>query len=191
MTFHYANPGNGELLAVFGDETPAESELYKTVTINQDKVSTVDYFSKAGQKLATCISANLDQQSLETLGSEETRTVEDALEGEVQLTWNSHSTSKGLMFTDPTDVTFDYELLINEMQHNCIDFCTTCDYEVEINIRNVEGIYETVTETISVPAAACGSTAGNTTKTFSIELMPGSYSIEWCVKTGSRQRREC
>lgn len=185
MTFHYANPGNGELLAVFGDETPAESELYKTVTINQDKVSTVDYFSKSGQKLATCISANSDQQLLETLDSEETRTVQDALEGEVQLTWNTHSTSKVLMFTDPTNVTFNYELLIDEMQHDCIDFCTTCDYEVEINIRNVEGIYPTVTPTISIPAADCGSATGNRDTTFSQNLMPGSYVIEKRVTTAN------
>ncbi|MEO6302810.1 MAG: hypothetical protein ABIP51_06535 [Bacteroidia bacterium] len=51
----YGTPSEDELIRIFGDEAPLANSVIKTITIDQNNVSSVSYTSKEGKTIATAL----------------------------------------------------------------------------------------------------------------------------------------
>lgn len=137
----YAQSTDHELVRVFGNEAPAADAVYKKITVDPNQVMSVEYIDKAGRTLATCLSDATEHLALEKSGQgsadfsppnyvEVTRSGAYSFHGSAPITVaEAQLTLKLLEFNlQPGEVS---TCLLNTW-----NICTTCDYDVFIEIVN-------------------------------------------------------
>lgn len=203
---YYSTSAESELVRLFGKEAPDARSVLKTITKDQNGIASITYTSKEGKVIATCLSFT-DGGNLLSLENEpaNNQVVEDKLvNGEKNF--NVMTANRRLAFDVPTPLTgLSYTLncgaadIIKEFP--CFSGKAMCDFEVQISIRKVDGVWDSVPPTIppTTPPAVSPWTAvvnpGSTdiltimasqpvsctnriTRFASIMLPAGSYIIE-------------
>lgn len=104
----YTAPMEGEILRLFGMETPQLRNVRKVVTIDPNDVVSVSYINKAGQVIATgLLPGGSTNQTALAAGS---ATFTDRVSGGTRIGSNVFSATKLLSFTQTTTVTVDYDI---------------------------------------------------------------------------------
>ncbi len=135
---YYSAVSDSELLAVFGNETPADTNIYKITRVDPNEMPSIEYKSVGGQTLATCLINTGDHPLLQDI-SENRDTIYKEIKGQVEKEPGVFVKEQVINFSDPTvQINIDYNLTKDDFDANCIDYCNTCDYHVELYIIREE-----------------------------------------------------
>lgn len=151
----YSRASDRELIWLFGDEAPAGVTVRKVTTIDENGVATVSYIDKAGKTIATALSASenaLLSRLDDTYNESDPEDIQEATDksfasSEViqEITQYDYeepggvSASYPLSFDVDTYVDLRYSITPGTFGLDCADFCVTCDYVVEVSVRDVDG----------------------------------------------------
>ena len=135
----YSSVSDAELVSVFGDEATINKSVYKTISVDQNKVSTITYKSKSGEVLATCLNytqgdtllQNLPLSGIDTKDTGITKTITEIVTDDVRYSDNCFILSKNLTLTEEyTNVNMFYTIIPDVLQKDtCLSVCETCDYK--------------------------------------------------------------
>ncbi len=175
---YFVNPSQDELRWVFADEAPSPETVYKTITIDPNQVTTVEYTSKTGQRLATCLSKNPGlNPSLDTIPSPPGSTVNDTVSVYDVMGENCIYSTKSLAFAEPTTIVVNYYLNWNYADSYCLPYCPSCDYTLEVHVRHLDDPTQSSVNTYYIPPVSCGGQQ-DIFITDTIPLPPGDYLVE-------------
>lgn len=195
----YGGVANVELVRVFGDEAPADTSVYKVINIDANKTTSVNYISKEGQTIATCLSKP-SSTLLEplTLPAGLPFDVMDTLKASTPFGENGITSTKTVVLTEPSNsITYYYTITPAVLSALCNGQCKTCDYKIYFLLHNVSDpdatiVYDGVltsfpiVEPLTIPSDVCSAAIPNpqTPIVFS-GLGPGTYMVERRVLTGN------
>ncbi len=186
---YYSGVSSMELVDIFGDEAPADTSVYKVLSLSPNKVTNVQYYSKEGQVIATCLQAEMLDTLLMGLDYERGATggllIRDTIAGRRRTGVYEFNSSKRLSFTQPTTVELNYEILPDVLEESgCANLCKTCDYEVTLIVHDVEKPENTVSYPISIPQASCTGVE-KVQRQYTLTLAPGTYVFERRMRTNN------
>lgn len=180
-----------EVITVFGDEAPGETDVIKSVTTDANNQSSISYISKEGQTIATCLSgpppANLD--ALESLPATPMM-IDYYIDNNSPYGSHGLIAQKSIVLTENTNVQITYNITPNAFTDNCLSFCATCDYSINIKIINNDDpdaapLYN-YTKIIN-PTSGTSGCAGTPLTDFStpvnVNLDAGSYTIQRTIES--------
>ncbi|PCH92737.1 MAG: hypothetical protein COB85_07810, partial [Bacteroidetes bacterium] len=176
--FYYANPSDSEIIKIFGDEADSSSSVVKIINIDPNKVARVQYVSKSGQVLATCLASNEASVLLDTLSSQQREIVTDILTANMKYGDNGIQSSKPLSFVEATTLNITYEINLDELTESCTDFCKTCDYTIYIYVHHIDDPDNSTVDTLIISASDCDGGISDTSLSLSYDLEPGAYLVE-------------
>lgn len=135
----YAAATNDELIRIFGDEAPDSTTVYKVITSDPNKISSVQYVSQTGQVLATCLSGSSNSMTtLLDVGNEIPAgfPVKDYFPaGVVDKEGMVSTSSRTVLVEQETVVTLDYKIKPKTFNISCLtDICQECDYRIELAV---------------------------------------------------------
>ncbi len=136
---YYSSVNDSELMKVFGNETPSDSlGVYKIVKVDPNEVPTVEYKTNDGKTIATCMVNTGDHPLLDDI-SESNNTITKLIKGNRKADSYTLVKEQVLTFTDPTiQLDVDYILHKDEFEANCINYCSTCDYIIDLYVIREE-----------------------------------------------------
>jgi RHS repeat-associated protein len=183
---YYSGVSAAELVRVFGKEAPEARSAHKVISLDANGTGSVNYIAKDGKTIATALVSGANGAGLEGLSSEvgsSTKVVDLVIESSPYNGIGSIST-KPLYLSSPTSLRIQYKLTAQAVSALCgsSQYCASCDYFVEILVRNQETDAVVSRITRSVPAgSAC--TAAPVVEGFPIDestttLAPGNYVVE-------------
>ncbi len=169
----YGTAPDPELIAMFGDEAPDAKSVQKIFTVDPNKVISVQYISKEGNTLATCL--------VKTAGAGASADLLDDLEQEQayeevvrDTVWNEPR-QRRLVLPVATSVTLRYSITPNEIQAACGTYCSTCDYKVEFYIHDLQNPENTKSASINIDPRACGED----------NYWPQTWTDTWALPAGT------
>ena len=186
---YYASASDKELIRLFGDEAPADSNVYKMLVTDPNKVTTVQWIAE-GRVIATAYQTDMGDTIMVPLShSSEPRlagTILDTLRGNRSRGRNGSSAYKRYAFTEPTDVTVRYVLNPDTLRAygDCFDTCATCDYRVRLYIHHLDEADSTEVIEYNLGADPCGTGSAIDT-TMTLTLGPGTFAIERRLQTNT------
>lgn len=178
---YYSETTPEELIKVFGSEAPNEIKVTKIITLDPNKTVNIQYVNQNGKTIATCL-AEGENNLLSSLDEPKSPIIEKkrlTISAGEDFSNDELVSTMELTFTQPTAVTFSYEINPKSISESCSGFCETCDYQVYFDIKNVD---EETTPSIPTnyldvqPQSSC-STVQLTTNEQTITLLPGMYRI--------------
>lgn len=138
-----------ELIWLFGDEAPDHRTVRKVITIDENEVASISYLDKAGQTIATALSAGMGENpilsalpSMQGLPNYDPHSPPQLISQEI--TANDQVTEYGvkagyrLVLDAETQVQLQYSLTPDKVESSCGEFCAQCDYVVEFVIFDLE-----------------------------------------------------
>lgn len=140
ITTLFGSSSQDEIDRIFGREGPLGNTVYKVVTIDPNKVSSVSYMAKAGQVLATALIDAGNPANLDDVGNEPSPpfTVTNVFDDGTMVPGENYSKTSKTLTVDAanTIVTLDYTISPGSFALVCeSDICWTCDYKVVFSIR--------------------------------------------------------
>ncbi|MEL6141663.1 MAG: hypothetical protein AAFU67_08595, partial [Bacteroidota bacterium] len=141
----YGGVADAELIRIFGDEAPSGESVHKIINIDANNVASVDYRSKAGQTLATCLSVNGVNPLMDGLPSkaEAGFSVVDTLTGDLAYGDYGSQTTTTIAVTEPTTIELHYEITAATVEDLCQNYCATCDYSIQFLVQDATGEQQT------------------------------------------------
>lgn len=183
----YSSVADKELVRIFGDEAPADSSVYKEITLDANNTATIAYISKEGQTIATCMSKP-GSGLVDALSSQLPAgfTVQDEIKGNTQYGENCFTASKTVTFTALTALVLNYNINPATYQDECSNICQTCDYKVSFYVRDVETGILKYSNTVTINPSTCTAAPGITTvPPVTVSLEAGDYVIERRVEAAN------
>jgi RHS repeat-associated protein len=175
---YYSSVADNELIKMFGDEAPADTSVFKIITMDPNKTVNVTYVASSGDTLATCLAAS-NNNALDPLAARtgSITSLSDTLSANVSCGENCWEAQKQLVFIQPTSLTLTYSIHPGEISESCQQICRTCDYKVYfiINRLDEQDTSFPKKDSLLVPGTACPAMPGTWTMTHLLE--PGSYRI--------------
>ncbi len=145
---YYGSVSQTELVRLFGDEAPRADAVHKMITVDENKVATVQYINNHGKPIASGMIAGANDLLTEIEGYYEVSlpnphglknvVVNEAVPGRMMLGDDDMGKGTRLVFMKPTEVTMSYTLTVNSFQPPCGSGCWPCDLEVEFVINRVD-----------------------------------------------------
>ena len=181
-TIYYASASDQELIRLFGDEAPADTNVYKMLVTGPNKVTSVSWIAE-GQVIATALERTMGDDLMVELTHPSqpvlTGQIVDTLRGYRSTGRLGSSSRKRYAFTDSTDILLHYSLNPDSIRASgdCVDTCATCDYQVRIYVHDLEQRDSTDILEYNLGADPCG-TGESIDTTFTLSLGPGTYIIE-------------
>ncbi len=194
---YYASASDQELLRLFGDEAPADSNVYKVMVTDPNKVTSVSWVH-GGRTIATALQvAQGDTLLLGLDDSTEARlsgTIIDTLGANRRSGRSSLSASKRYAFADSTEVTITYRFTPDTITASalCVDTCATCDYLLRLYAHPIDsdsisasrgGNLGSLLLEYRLGADPCGQGATIDT-TLTLTFPPGTYIVERRLEVG-------
>ena len=172
----YGGVSDMELIRIFGDEAPSAEGVHKVITVDPNAIASINYISKEGQTIATCLSV-CDSALQDTLTSQASARFDviDTVKGNTAFGEYGIVSSKPLVLATPTDVDFYYSISANSISDICTGLCNTCDYTIELMIKADDTTYAAGK---LLASHLCGGSAPSWDTTFSKTLPAGSYIIQ-------------
>ncbi|HHZ81145.1 MAG TPA: hypothetical protein EYN64_00245, partial [Flavobacteriales bacterium] len=134
-----------ELIKVFGDEAPADGQVWKTITRDENGLVSLQYLNAKGQKLATCLSHSQSSDSLvNSTYQENNRGFTIPVNGSIDVTGMRFSGTTSFELLEPgSSITLSQYRLSKQAFHwGCdqagMQYCSTCEYSVSVELRGVD-----------------------------------------------------
>ncbi len=173
---YFQSATNAELIQMFGAEAPVDSSVYKIISVDANKTTTVTYQTIDGKILATCLSGT-SGSPLQAL-TYSAQTISDTITGFNNNGCAEHSL---LIQSGSVSLPLTYTITPAEIEEACgSGYCSTCDYNIEIYVKNVETGTMTLDTVYLLESAACGSSGWSYTNS-GIHLDAGSFVIGRCI----------
>lgn len=179
----YASVTDAELITIFGNEAPSDTSVTKTITTDQNGVVSVAYALKDGKTIATClVNDGITNAPLVAIPNTYKGDINDVVAIDtIQrgiLNGSMIEVQQEFILVKATNVTFEYDLVPSLFQTVCMNMCQTCDYAIEITVRNVATQAIAFSHTSTVAAGECpvGEKGNHPTPTTS-ELPAGKYVV--------------
>ncbi|MEP7219435.1 MAG: hypothetical protein ABI876_10990, partial [Bacteroidota bacterium] len=186
---YYSSVSTKELVSLFGDEAPADTSVYKVLTVDPNKVTSVAYMSKEGQIIATALQRPQEDTLLERL-DESVRingTVSDTVTANRISSPFSFFSDKRLSFTQDTTLILRYQLgSVRSVRDSIcgIASCKSCDYHIRLIVHNVDMPDSSKEILFTLVATECGEGHAIDTSV-TIRVTAGTYIIERHVETNT------
>lgn len=187
---------DAELVQLFGREAPDKGSVYKTITTDQNDITTVAIINKSGQTIATMIVDKDEVTNLQPLDSEigQPLSFVEVLDENVPYGENGFQASYPLVLSAETDITVEQELTPTIIESLCGEYCTTCGYKVTVSLTYM-GVdppagftNQTLTSTITAgqtikASGSCTSALEEMTIPVFQDVPAGSYLLERIIET--------
>jgi len=163
MTYHYGSVSESELRRLFGSNIGNTKHYKKTLTFDANGQGSLTYINQAGQTVATTL-AGLKPDNVHELSSTASTTTTKNLmaSNQIDRVQDESYVGYGLLNVIRNNLfSFYYELTgtyISTVLNN-VPICKDCQYELEITVRDPDGLYilpdnppvggQQVTETIN------------------------------------------
>lgn len=183
-----------EIITVLGDEAPDATDVIKSVTTDANNQSSISYISKEGQTIATCLSgpppSNLD--ALESLPTTPL-TIDYYIDNNAPYGSNGLIAQKSIVLTENTNIKISYNITPNAFTDNCLSFCATCDYSVNIKIIDNDNPdaaplynYTKIINPTSGVTGCAGTPLTDFSTPYSMNLDAGSYTIQRTIESNQK-----
>jgi RHS repeat-associated protein len=185
----YAGVSDTELIRIFGDEAPTGESCQKIVSIDNNGTASVTYIGKDGKTIATCLARNgvndYQDPNSPMVGLESQSTanfnVTQYLTGDTPYGDYGSESSTVVALAEQTSITINYEITPSMVTDFCTNYCSTCDYYIQILVQNITSPHNIVTidpdpEYFLIPMSCENPTSWNHQWTTPV-LEPGSYKI--------------
>ncbi|HBS86935.1 MAG: hypothetical protein A2W91_12965 [Bacteroidetes bacterium GWF2_38_335] len=179
---YYAVATDPELIHVFGDEAPGKAT--KIITVDPNNVTSVQYFDESDRLVATCLVKNENKNSaLISLDSEaDSFEVKYKIDDIFPTGLHTMSSVADIIMYDTTDVGIYYSILPETFENNCMGFCSTCDYKIQLKILQSDTI--TIFDSLYIiNPGQCPENSNMILLTDTITLLPGTYQMIRDVQT--------
>lgn len=138
----FGTAADQELIWLFGDEAPASRSVRKVVNIDENGVASAGWVNKEGQTIATALSTVAPAGNLQTTLTSEPSFPVSSMTQEItkydEVKPYGLSASYDLVLDKEEDVSLRYAITPGAFGLDCVDLCQSCDYSVEITIRDLE-----------------------------------------------------
>ncbi len=175
---YYSSTTDEELIKLFANEAPNADKVHKIISVDPNNVTRVTYQMADGSVLANCLSGKSD---LTEPVDYEPYTVSGTVNGDMQIDEYTIEKSEVLPpFLEPGfTINVNYSLTPSQIEADCGNFCISCDYNVEVWVKNTETGEKVATWSLQYGPSACTSSPatldlGNQTVS---GLEPGTYSV--------------
>lgn len=142
---YYGTPSDEELLRIFGDEAPAASSVFTTITIDQNNSINITYTSKSGQVIATNL-ATADDDFLNPPDGANTSGIEinNSITDNIPIEKGFISTKRAA-FSVATNLALNYDISCETLIEGCNSISADCEYKVQFLITDITNgiIYRT------------------------------------------------
>lgn len=135
----YAAASDNELIRLFGDEAPSYKSVYKVSQTDPNGVKSISYIDLSGKTIATCLGgSNAQAGALVPLNDVPTSDYFTISQNVTSNIWQDASIVSGTTITfdhdlDATNLlTISYNLDLNSIQNQCLNWCATCRYQLLI-----------------------------------------------------------
>jgi RHS repeat-associated protein len=135
----YGSVTDDELTSIFGDEAPAGNSVTKKISSDANKTKTVEYISKEGQLLATCLSYNNSTENLVDALPFQPLDIQEKFDKAVPIA-DGLLSSKSVTLTEPTSVQTTYQITPKTIAADCGTYCVSCEYKVYFYLKSVDGL---------------------------------------------------
>ncbi len=179
VTTVYSAVDAGELIPLFGDETPADTSVIKSTTTNQDKVTTISYNTLDGKTIATCLSGD-GASTLSHFTNYSRQTISGSVSGNTQIDPNTIEGSKLVSFDQAQPLTISYNLTPSQFQAECGNYCYSCDYTIELYIKSDGSTTNLFSHSLTYNPTACASMSSASYPSYSTSVSipsAGNYII--------------
>ena len=182
----YASSTEPELIRLFGDEAPKSNTVLKTITTDQNGISSVTYTDLSGKVIATClIPGDQDENSnLWPVDFESYKIVEPLNNNSPVAGAVGVEAAKPFVFTQTTNVVVTIEVTPSHIQSHCGSYCATCSYLATIQVIDLTdptNVLTNITKNITIGGgeATCPLTNGSPqTESITVTLPAGKYIIK-------------
>jgi RHS repeat-associated protein len=182
----YGKPTTKELDRLFGNEVGVDSHYQKNIVIDPNGQVSVSYLDAHGRTIATALSGS-NPEKLDALPNITNPAGDEANLLNNQKDGNKLISIYALTVTEEGAYDFEYDLVANDYQPDCLDasnICYECVYDLKITISddcnnsfNESQTFERVAAT-NVPDLICGNPLGILQEEFDFPMLePGSYFI--------------
>ncbi|WP_226180726.1 hypothetical protein [Hymenobacter lucidus] len=175
----YASVTPYELLRLFGRESPEVEGTYKIITTDPNNTSTITYQTKEGQTIATALSKSGGNDTTAALLRALPSAATAGFDVKDFITGRDAVIGKTLTLTQPTTVELNYSITPAMLQDACVEYCSTCDYEVRIRVFELDSL-AIPQEFVHLVVASdqCGSETRFLENKHNLPLEAGTYRIE-------------
>ncbi len=129
---YYSSVNDTILLKAMGNMTPADTSMYQIIRVDPNGVATAEFKTLDGRTIAT---AMIDAGKNELLDSvyEGNTWYTKIISSQTKMDDYSYVKEDVINFSVPeVDVYIDYSLDIKSFSANCVDYCSACDYLIEL-----------------------------------------------------------
>lgn len=180
VKIYYSGVWDDELIPMFGDEAPADTSVYKIITLDPNKTASVVYINTAGETIATCLANSPgNAELLDPLPSREgsLRPITGVISGNTDCGEGCLESSTSLSFAAPTEVILNYRITPQQVRELCLNTCQTCDYKIIFTIdrQDEDDLRFPLTESATLRLEECLSR--EFTWSYTTSLDPGSYTF--------------
>ncbi|MDB5274752.1 MAG: hypothetical protein JWO58_3119 [Chitinophagaceae bacterium] len=182
----YSAATDAELIRVFGDEAPKSSTVSKTITTDQNNISTVSYTDMSGKVIATCLLKNTLSNNMQDLATAATTyTISENLDNDSPID-NGVTATKPFVFTEPTTLHVELSITPSFVSSHCVSYCATCAYKAIIRVHNLTTDVITdqnislASAMLTCPGGDGGAVPGGTAvpASMDISVVPGKYTVQ-------------
>jgi RHS repeat-associated protein len=185
---YYSGVSNTELIRIFGDEAPSDTSVLKVLSVSPNKVTQVQYITKEGAVIATCLAREQGDTLLRGLNESLVidEMIADTIAGTRRTGKYGFFNNKRLSFTSDTVLSFHYKITPDTLHDEIcgIEHCSTCDYHVKLFLHNVNEPDSSRELDFVLGADPCSATHSIDT-TVVIPVKAGTYIIEKRTETNT------
>lgn len=183
----YSAVNDAELIRMFGDEAPKSNSVFKTLTTDQNDVTSVSYTDKEGKVLATALVKKASQPGTNLIPLDITDTEYTQLQkidNNTDLPGGGVRAAKPFVFTVATDLEISISVTKTFFPSMCdLSYCQECSYKALITVINQadNSIYSTSTVPITGNQIACSTAVESTGTPLIVSLLQvpaGKYLIQ-------------
>lgn len=182
----YGSPAEQELLDLFGDEAPKASLVTKVVEQDENGNLSGKYLLKNGQVLGTFLvnEARGGTYDLPSYGAN--KNIQDKLPKNSLQDPYTQVSSKKFAVTQVGSfmLNLNYSNNPKSVQDDCSNYCSTCDYWVEVTVTNADSRKQLYQTSYSIPAGICPANYTVAPKNVQLEG-PGSFIVTKTVHSNS------
>jgi YD repeat-containing protein len=180
---YYASVTDDELIRVFANEAPKSGNLRKIITTDPNKLTAITYQTVEGKVIATCLSG---ESGLTEAVDYTVTPVSKEITHNSQLDDYTFVKEETLPpFFEPSDMSVNYTLTPDQIEADCGSFCSTCDYTVEVYVKNTETFATVGSWSLSYGPASCGVLSDTSIGEQSLTVDPGTYLVGRTIRVNN------
>ncbi len=174
---YYSAVQDTEIMIVFGNETPLDTTIYKVITVDPNENPSVEYKTIGGRTLATAYLNTGPHELLDDVWEDPSIRIHKKIQGSYQPDPYTIVREQSIAFAEPTvRVNLHYLMRPDDFSGECISYCSTCDYIINLYVIREETDEVKWDTTYILGANSCNSLSDLTKEKSDLLLSdPGVY----------------